>query len=341
MSRIERLVGGRTDLLPIEEILGKHDWLLQRGMQCVLSPDSDGLLCALFMSHFLDWEVVGFYDGKVAVIREGVSCYAPTTVFLDMEVYRRGVRSIGHHMVRYSNRHEPATWGNFQDCIQPNNLRNYDFRSNFRAKYPLATIHLLLALLGRELRVKLPISALPPLLFTDGTFNVLYSYPENVIDWLRYLRVGEDGDPLASIFLNDHLSVYSTMLAMHKFFRARDEMSIPGQRGDRLRISTSRGEPFNLVPSESGLFEVALDARARILDFAALLAEGTGWKLREAQWSFEGLRIYTFTKSSFSSERWRLNGDNYRAMIADTPLSWAITSGQELEFTLEGPAKLP
>lgn len=40
-------------------MLKKYPWLVERGQKCVISPDADGILCGLFMSQYLDWEVVG------------------------------------------------------------------------------------------------------------------------------------------------------------------------------------------------------------------------------------------------------------------------------------------
>ncbi|WP_181180242.1 hypothetical protein [Candidatus Thermokryptus mobilis] len=35
----------------------------------IISPDVDGFLCGLLVSYYLDWEIVGFYDGgKISTI---------------------------------------------------------------------------------------------------------------------------------------------------------------------------------------------------------------------------------------------------------------------------------
>ena len=38
---------------------------------------------------------------------------------------------------------------------------------------------------------------------TDGTFNVLFKYPENVLNWLNFLRANEDSNPLRDVFENE------------------------------------------------------------------------------------------------------------------------------------------
>jgi len=53
------------------EVIKKYPWLIQRSQDCILSPDSDGLLCGLFMSHYLNWKIRGFYDGKILLLEKG------------------------------------------------------------------------------------------------------------------------------------------------------------------------------------------------------------------------------------------------------------------------------
>ena len=55
----------QNEKIKYETLLKKHPWIVKKNAKCILSPDSDGLLCGLFMSHHLNWEVVGFYDGKI------------------------------------------------------------------------------------------------------------------------------------------------------------------------------------------------------------------------------------------------------------------------------------
>ena len=74
----EELLRGRVDQIDYSEVLEKYPWIVEDGHSCVLSPDSDGLLCGLLMSRFKKWNVVGFYDDKVAGNQE----YFNETVYL-------------------------------------------------------------------------------------------------------------------------------------------------------------------------------------------------------------------------------------------------------------------
>ncbi|GAF75148.1 unnamed protein product, partial [marine sediment metagenome] len=131
----------------------------------------------------------------------------------------------------------PENWGNFNNCIQPNNMRNYDCCHDFRLKYPLATIHLLMGIIGSQVQIEVPETAICPLLFTDGTYQVLFKYPENVLNWFHYLGADREGSPLNTLFENETYSAFALMQAMDKFFGQRDEITVQRERGDRLRLS--------------------------------------------------------------------------------------------------------
>lgn len=337
MARIQELLEGRDERINYDEIVSKFPWIIEKDKNCILSPDSDGLLCGLFMSHLLGWQVKGFYDGKIMILERGVS--ASDCIFLDMEIFRKNIRSVGHHMVLYNKNDIPEKWDNFDNCIQPNNMRGYDCLHTFRLKYPLATIHLLIGIVGSRINIEIPESAICPLLFTDGTYQVLFRYPENVLNWLQYLRAGKEGSPLRNVFENETYSVFSLMQAMDEFFRERDEISIIRERGDRFRISATDGSPYN-INSMGGAYRIEQGAVDRIERFIAILSRLTEWGYRQDVWTWANMNLYRFTKRSFSQDGVNVSGKAFRAMIQRGPLSWAMTSGQNIEYTLEGPDKM-
>lgn len=338
MSKIQELLKGRDDQIDYAAIAKEFPWVREAGHKCILSPDSDGLLCGLFMSYYLNWSIKGFYDGKVMLLEKGIS--AKDCIFLDMEIYRENIRSIGHHMLLFNKNKKLKSWSNFKNCIQPNTMRDYDAYQNFRLKYPLATIHLLIGIIGSTgISINIPDSSICPLLFTDGTYNVLFKYPENVLNWLHYLRANEETNSLKQIFENEKYSVYTLMLAMDDFFKKRDEISMPNERGDRLRISDTEGIPCNILKRDS-FYDITLGARDRIIRFLNILAELTTWGYKEKSWTWQGLELYEFTKEDLSGKKLRLNNKNFEDVLAKKPISWAITTNQNLEFTVERPSKL-
>ncbi|MCK5473134.1 MAG: hypothetical protein KAI59_03815 [Planctomycetes bacterium] len=334
MAKIQELLQGRDEKIDYGEIALKFPWILEKKQNCILSPDSDGFLCGLFMSHFLDWKIKGFYDGKVMVLEKGI--LPSECIFLDMEIFRKDIKSVGHHMVLYNKNSRPENWSNFDNCIQPNNLRDYDGYKTFRLKYPLATIHFLIGIIGSKITFKVPETAIPALFFTDGTFNVLFKYPENVLNWLNYLRANEESNPLKDVFENEKYSVFSLMKAMDEFFRKRDEISIKNERGDRLKISNTDGSTHNIHSTNDG-YAINKDAVGRIEQFMKILAQLTGWSYVRDSWAWAGLDLYKFTKRDFQRDKSRVNNHNYKELIHKNPLSWAMTSGKNIEYTLEEP----
>ena len=345
-ANIEQLLKDQIDCIDYDELIKKHPWIVEENHQCILSPDSDGLLCGLLMAKYKHWKIVGFYDDKVAVIQKNsLSC---DPIFLDGEIFRPGIRSMGHHMVMLNKNRRPSGFDEgFRNCIQPNLLRNYDSTHHFRIKYPLATIHMLVSILAYHDKdlIKIPTKAIPALFFTDGVFNNLFSYPENVLNWLHYLRIGEEWNPLKNVFENDNYTVFTLMKEMNSFFRARDTISIPNERGDRLRISTKDGDRKNIEDSENtqtGECHINEAAASRVCSFMNLIGGQTGWVYNPEDWTcWNNLQFFKFTKGSFKGDRKPLTIQNFAEFIKKNPLSWAQTSGSDIEYTLEEPARLP
>lgn len=338
MARIQEILYGRNDTLDYYQIIAQYPWIVENNQDCILSPDSDGLLCGLFMSHFLDWNIKGFYDGKVMLLKKNTK--VQNCIFLDMEIYRENIRSMGHHMINYNKRTNHINWDNYKNCIQPNIFRNYDGKNDFRLKYPLATIHMLISIVSKKIEINLIEDSVAPLFFTDGTFNVLFSYPENVLNWMNYLGIKEKANPLYRIFCENDYTPYKLMLEMDKFFRRRDEISISKERGDRLRISNTDGSPANIACDNNNGFYLNEDAVQRIKRFISILEEFTFWKFDDTQWTWNNFERYIFTKKDFKGQGKRINGRNFQEMIEQNPLSWAMTSGDNIEYTLEKPSNL-
>lgn len=93
------MLAGKNDVIDYALTIKRFPWLVKREQNCVLSPDSDGLLCGLFASHYLNWKIRGFYDGKIMVLEKGFD--PKECIFVDMEVFRKDVRSIGQQSIFY------------------------------------------------------------------------------------------------------------------------------------------------------------------------------------------------------------------------------------------------
>lgn len=307
-------------------ILSKYPWIVKRGQDCILSPDSDGLLCGLLMSHYLGWRIRGFYDGKVLAIKKGLN--PQECVFLDMEIFRPNIRSVGQHMVMYDKADLPHNWSNFDNCIAANNVRNYDFKNDFKLKYPLGTVHVLLSILGHGQIIPIPKSAVSILLYTDGTFKNQFNYPENCLSWLDFLGANNKNSPLQKIFLDRHYSTYELMVELKDLFSKISVIGGGKRGGDKIKISDSRGNIANIDPRTHQLKPAAKTQSETLL---RMFADKTGWTFTPTYWSWGPYQITRFRKGSVKPGKAR-----YNTLLAQNPISLAIISRNSIEYTIDG-----
>lgn len=328
MSKQDSLfINDKQEELNYAELIKKHHWIVKKNQNCILSPDSDGLLCGLFMSHFLGWKIKGFYDGKVLLLDKKLK--VKDCVFLDMEIFKKEIKSVGHHMVLFNKRREYANWNNFENCIQPNNLRNFDGYTNFGIKYPLATIHLLIGIIGSVKNIKIPESAICPLLYTDGVFKNLFNYPENCIDWLMYLKANNKKSALHKIFMSKYYSIHDLMLALKSFFNDIASVGENKRGNDKIKISNTQGEATNLT-EERGICAIKGDEVMKAEKFIKLLASLTGWSFKNKDWQWSNFILKKFKKGTISP-----TNTNFEEIISKKPISWAMISGLAVEYTLD------
>lgn len=319
------MLAGRDDVIDYAAVIKKYPWLAQKDQNCVLSPDSDGLLCGLFTSYYLNWKIRGFYDGKILVLEKG---FRPKDcVFLDIEVFRKGVRSIGQHMVMFNKGRLPENWSNFDNCFSANNIRDYDAKNNFPQKYPLATIHLLLGVIGSIRKIDIPTMAICPLLYTDGIFKNLFNYPDNCLDWLKFLQANNATNPLHAIFFNDHYSIHSLMIALNELFGELRLITEGKRGGDKIKFSNGMGELINFDEKKMSFESNTIKQSEKLL---RLLASKTGWKYTSDNWSWNNLSHFYLKKHMIKPSQGR-----YDQLIKNNPVSLAMTSTLDIQYTLD------
>ncbi len=295
------------------------NWLFEKQQDAIISPDVDGILSGLFMSSVLNWNIVGLYDGKTLCYKDDVDI--KNCIFLDVEIFKKGVRSCGHHILIYNKNLLPCNWGNFENAINPNNLRNFDCLHNFERKYPLATIHFLLCCITEitGISLKLPYTFTVPLLYVDGTFKNLLNYPENCNEWLYYLNAKNRESaifPIFEIFAKQKLKDIIHLLK--DIFNKFDKIRVDNRRGDKIYLNY-------IAKSFSNNFE----AYEPLLE---LLSKYTGWTFKKENWLINKLKFYNFEKKIEK----KLKGDKFKKIIeTQNPLSWAITANKRMEYTID------
>jgi hypothetical protein len=308
-----------NDMLDYNVLLKKFSWLIQRDHKTIISPDVDGILCGLLMSHYFDWKIVGFYDGKDLALKKGMD--AKNCIFLDMDIFRKDIRSCAHHMVLYNKNQTPTNWDNYSNCVNPNNIRSFDALHTFQKKYPFATIHFLLCTLGcsGRLKIDLPKSAIEVLLYVDGTFKNLLNYPENCEDWLKFLNAKNKNSPIYRPFLKFATRRMIDMFhGLERMFDLFKQIAGGKKRGgDKIRISNIKDGSFT-----QDYFE-------RIDRLIGSLAELTQWAYIKKNWNIASFHVHHLPKKI----KKKTTGKSYGRILANTPFSLAITSAKRVEYT--------
>ncbi len=274
----------KDGILQYDALLSLYPWLIAREQKAIISPDVDGILCALLMSHYFNWKVVGFYDGKELALKQGVD--VKTCIFLDMDIYRTSIRSCGHHMVAYNRNSLPPNWDNYANCINPNLIRGFDALHEFQQKYPFGTIHFLLCALGSSGLIKnnLYDEAISTLLYADGAAKNLFNYPENCTSWFGFLDVKNSRSPVHSMFV--------------KFANIRFEILMRNLKGILSSIKqiagTKRFGGCKIKIRDTQNNFLTKQFHERIEKLAHLLAQNTGWDYEPKRWSLTHLNLRAF-----------------------------------------------
>jgi hypothetical protein len=340
----------QTDTINYTALIEQYPWTAEKNRKCILSPDSDGFLCALLITNILDWEVAGFYDGKILIVKDGVDYH--DCVFLDMEINRSGVGSIGNHLIDYNLRIEIENH-NFDQCVQPNMLRGFDGKTAFQRKYPFGAVHLLIGILQEGGFIsELPDSAVSSLLFADGVGNNLFGYPENCLDWINYLKINNESHILHKFLCENDLNFYQIMKHLKKFFEIRDQYNATGyfngrdfveggnnkRTGHKIKITNGKGVPINLVRSGSK-FSIHETEAERVKGFIREMAEMMGLRYMNEKWNWTDFKLTAFQKGMLSGDAAnnspRLNNQTYKDMFEKNPFSLAMTASNRIEYTLE------
>lgn len=307
-------MGNMRENLDYERLLKEQDWLCQRDLLMVVSPDFDGLLCALMMIVHRGWRLCGFYDGKTLALDRPIS-HIRELVFLDMEIYRLCVRSVGNHMLQWSPR---TPLPNFQKVVNPNLLRGITANKEFDRKYPFGTSHLLLALLAvihPNLRISQTRNMQAILLYPDGTHQVLLNYRGNVIDWLDWMGVKKAQPSVRAIFQS--LATMTLSNVVHGLDWLSQKLKEIG--------FTRKDDPCKFDPTNPYEYAKAKD----LWQFLQQITEWQASSLPSISWTWQfdtksdALKLQTFLKA-----------------LAHNPLSFALTSRtkeQGFQYTIVPP----
>ena len=302
-----------------EEIIEKFPWIVLKNQNCILSPDSDGLLCGLLLSHYLKWNIVGFYDGKILLLNKNFK--VDNCIFIDMEIFRKDIKSVGHHMnihnLSVDNQKVEIMLSN---CINPNLLRRFDRAHNFNQKYPLGSIHLLMYILENRFPGMININddGLAAIFFADGVWKILFKYTNNILDWFDYLHAGTESIWWQKL---QKISVLELINGIDNLLKRFIDIH-PENKNWYGHIDISHFD------NQKKLLEKNLNLFDQII----------GWRYDKQRWLIDNFSEYHFNKKIFEGSR---SQDVFMEIIRKKPISLAMTNGNTMQYTLEEPDKLP
>ncbi|MFA5349123.1 MAG: hypothetical protein WC309_01990 [Candidatus Paceibacterota bacterium] len=309
-------------------IIKKYPWLIQKDIKCIISPDADGMLCGLFMSNYLNWKIVGYYDnGKNLILKNKLR--AEDCVFLDTEIYRENIKSMGHHISLLRNENTDIDIKKYSNCLNPNFLRDRTLKNGFSLKYPMGTIHLLICIVGHRYPIKYLSNSFFAVLQADGTINrFVDKYSENLRDWLEYLGIDKSDNTLNKILKRE-----INLIDLNKEYVEYVKKFVKS-KGDKIPVSNKgilQKESFN-----KNFTEFSSSCIGAVETYLKFLSETTGWEYKKGNWTFEEFRLYEFNKKIVKP-----GVGTFNTAVRENFLSLAITANDTMEYTIEKPDKLP
>lgn len=297
-------------------LANREPWLRERGHKMIVSAALDGLLSGALLSWLLEWKLAGFYDTETIWVLSGhTDILSGDYVFVDHDIYRRNVPSIGHHMLQYRpNIPIPEHTGPDARRVNLNLIRGLNAEQHFDRKYPFATVHFLLCCYnawGDLAEYRIPREFLPVLLHVGSLVETAIDCPENVLEWFDWLGSSElDHDspicPLCAV-------MYRTPPIQLVEWRAAIDEHLYGGRRKQCEVS----DPAD--PEKWANVRELLD-----------------WVSDISGWDFEWPEFPKMTIQRLSLRRTsrHLSAKDFKEVTDKRPFSYAITHRKRINYSL-------
>ena len=161
-------------------IVKKYKWLTDKNQQFIISCNYDGIICASFLKHYLNWELVGYYDYNSIWLSNAAVENRNKIIWVDLNILPETGKSIGGHIVSI-NKDLPT---GFLSSCNPNVVMNLTYK-DFKNKFPFSTLIFLMWLHN----IKITNNAIGKLfiLHSDNSWMKIQKYSNNIRDWANIL----------------------------------------------------------------------------------------------------------------------------------------------------------
>ena len=162
------------------KLFKKFPWINKKNLPMIVSADYDGLICASFLHHHLNWKLEGYYDLNTIWVSNNAIQKKKELIWVDLNILPKQGKAIGGHIISI----EKEIPNGFKSSLNPNILAGITAKK-FHNKYPFSTLIYLLWL--HNIDIKSSLIAKMLILHSDATWLKLQHYPDNCKKWQENL----------------------------------------------------------------------------------------------------------------------------------------------------------
>ena len=122
-----------------KDIITQFPWINEKNLHFIISSDYDGLICASFLHHHLNWKLAGYYNLETLWLSDSAIQNKSELIWVDLNILPTQGRTIGGHIVSIDDEIPKG----FQTSCNPNILLKLTDKE-FYQKFPFSTLLLLM-----------------------------------------------------------------------------------------------------------------------------------------------------------------------------------------------------
>ena len=163
-----------------QTIFKKYPWLRDKKLPMIVSSNYDGLICASFLHHHLNWDLVGYYNHESLWISDQAINQKKNIIWVDLNILPKQGKAIGGHIVSVDGFIPKG----FETSCNPNILNQLTANS-FKSKFPFSTLIFLMWL--HKINFKNNKLARLLILNSDASWLKWQNYNNNCQEWISKL----------------------------------------------------------------------------------------------------------------------------------------------------------
>ena len=163
-----------------KQLFSKFPWLKKRNLPMIISADYDGLICASFLHHHLNWNIEGYYDLNTIWISENGMKNKNDLIWVDLNILPVQGKALGGHIISIDGEIPLG----FNSSCNPNILSGITSKE-FNKKFPFSTLIYLLWI--HNIEIKKDLMARLLVLHSDSSWLKFQHYNNNCLDWQKKL----------------------------------------------------------------------------------------------------------------------------------------------------------